>query len=252
MKPIAPLFFLLFTIVFLISSTAYAQQSDVFENALDAHGGLETWQSFQTLSYDLNSGDNSERHTIDLYSRKTRQEHASYTVGYDGNDVWVAPNLDAYSGNPRFYNGLHFYFFALPFVLADPGVNATPMGQQELSGATYDVISFTFNDGVGDSPKDEYIGYFDASSHRLHLLLYTATFMSQTKSTRYNARVYEDWQEIQGLWVPQNIVSYQWDADQMQLGNQRGVTSYENVSFSREAAEPGVFQKPETAEVAQP
>ena len=251
MNSFASLFSFLITAFFLTSSPIHAQQSDVFESALDAHGGLEMWQSFQTLSYDLNPGDNRERHTIDLYSRKTRQENQSYTIGYDGSDVWITPNLDAYSGNPRFYNGLHFYFFALPFVFADPGVNVASLGQHEVSGETYDVLQFTFDDGVGDSPKDEYIGYFNTSTHRLHLLLYTVTFRSQTPGTRYNARVYEDWQQIQGLWVPQHIVSYQWDPDKKQLGDRRGVTTYDKVSFSTEAAEPGLFQKPEGAEVAQ-
>jgi hypothetical protein len=194
--------------------------------------------------------DSRERHSIELRSRKTRQENKAFTIGYDGNDVWITPNLAAYSGNPRFYNGLQFYFFSMPFVFADPGVNVTELGERTVAGQAYDVVRITFGDAVGDSPNDPYLAHFDPSTHLLKLLLYTVTFDTGTPGTNFNARVYEDWQEVQGLMVPRQIGAYQWEEDGERLGELRGISRFENVEFTSEAPNAALFERPETASIA--
>ena len=175
---------------------------DAMDKALTAHGGLDTWRSMGTLEYNVVKGDREEHHLVDLQSRNILHAGTSYAFGYDGTDVWVSPTRDAYPGNPRFANGLDFYFFGIPFVLADPGTNREYLGQTSVNGAAYETVKISFDAGTGGSPDDYYIAHFDPESHQLHSLLYTVTFNAQTPNEQYYARMYDTWEEIEGLLLP--------------------------------------------------
>ena len=232
--------------LFLFSTAPVnGQHAGLLEKTFEAHGELSNWQSFGSLSFDLVRGEESVQHIIDLYSRKSRQSTDAYSIGYDGSNAWVAPNADAFPGNPGFYNGLHFYFFAMPFVFADPGVQKEQLEPREVGGKTYDVVQITYEDGVGGSSKDTYLAHIDPSTNQLRFLLYTVTYSSGEPSTNYNAMVYEDWQEVQGLLVPRKIVSHPWDKDKGELGQARGAMEFDNIVFDAAAPEASVFEKPD-------
>ncbi|MEQ9442236.1 MAG: DUF6503 family protein [Cyclobacteriaceae bacterium] len=222
----------------------------LLQEALEAHGGLDTWQSFGQLAYDVYRGEALVDHQlIALPSRKVFIENEQYNIGFDGQQVWVSPDTSAYPGSSaRFYHNLQFYFFALPFVLADPGIHYEVLEPREFQGTTYDVLKVTYEANVGDASNDEYIAYFDPSSHQLHLLLYTVTYFSQSPGENYNARLYQDWQTVNGLQVPQRVLGYRWEADS--LGEPRGTTEYRNVVLDKTAPDPGIFQMPEEASIA--
>ena len=235
--------------LFLFSAVpaVHGQHAQVLDDAVQTHGGLAVWQSFGSLSFDMVRGDDTQRHTIDLNSRKTRQGNDTFTIGYDGSKVWVAPDTSAFSGNPRFYNGLFFYFFAMPFVFNDPGVNTEFLGEREVGGKAYNVVQIGYKEGVGDSPNDTYLAHFDPSTNRLHMLLYTVTFNSGAPSTNYNAMVYDEWQEVQGLLVPSRITSHPWEKEKGQLGAARGSMEFTNITFGTSAPESSIFEKPAEA-----
>ncbi len=222
---------------------------DALDRGIAAQGGLATWHSYHTLEYEQVQGDRRVQHLIDLHTRKTLQTTEAYQFGYDGTDVWVAPNLDAFPGNPRFSNGLDFYFFAIPFVLADPGTNREHLGRVTVDGAEYEAVKISYDAGVGASPDDYYIVHFDPETHRLHLLLYTVTYRSQEPNENYNARVYEEWQEIGGLVLPRKMTSYRWNSEQRRLGEKRRETVYDNVRLSTEKPDATRFARPEGAEI---
>lgn len=230
------------------ASSSTVEPQDALDKGIVAHGGLERWQSFGALEYDVARGDMQQNHLIDLYSRRTRQASETFTLGYDGTDVWVAPNLEAFRGNPRFFIGLDFYFFALPFVLADPGTKREDLGRVTVNGVVYDAVKISYDDGVGESPDDYYIPHFDPETGQMRLLLYTVTFRSQEPNENYGARMYEEWQTVEGLVVPKTVVSYRWDSEQYQLGDRRGETVYNNVSFSTEQPDDTVFAPPAESE----
>lgn len=232
------------------SSPTVEEPQDAMDKGLVAHGGMDRWQSFGALEYDVTRGERTENHLIDLYTRRTRQASETFTLGYDGTDVWVAPNLEAFRGNPRFSNGLDFYFFALPFVLADPGTNREDMGRVTVNGVEYDAIKISYDAGIGESPNDYYIPHFDPETGQMRLLLYTVTFRSQEPSESYGARMYEEWQTVDGLVVPKTVVSYRWDNEQYQLGDRRGETVYSNVRFGAEQPDASTFAPPAESEIA--
>ncbi len=226
--------------------------ADALERGIAAQGGLDLWRSYASLSFDIPRQQDTVHHVVDLWSRKTLQTTRNYQLGFDGEDVWVAPNLEAYSGNARFANGLDFYFFAIPFVLADPGANSEELGLMRIDDKEYEAVKISYDAGVGDSPTDYYIVHFDPETYRLTHLLYTATYFSGEPTENYNARVYGDWQEVDGLSLPGKISSYHWDGETRRLGEKRGETLFTQIELHKSPLDTGIFQKPEEAEVAPP
>jgi hypothetical protein len=199
------------------------------------------------VAYDVYVNDTLIDHQlIDLKTRKVLITSDTYTIGFDGNEVWVTPDKEAYKGNSaRFYHNLQFYFFAIPFVLADPGTYHESLGKKEFQGVNWDVLKTSFDNQVGDAPDDYYLTYSDPQTHQLKLLLYTVTYFSRNVNGNFNARVYDSLQEAGGLLVPAKMISYRWENGI--LGEKRSETSFRNVRFSKEAPDAAQFVVPEDA-----
>ncbi len=212
-----------------------------------AHGGIDKWDSFNTLKFDVVRDGGSEKQLVDLKSRKVRITTNDYTLGFDGQDVWVTPDSASFSGNARFYHNLLFYFFALPYLAADPGVTLTDEGKAEINGNSYDKVLMTFGDNVGDSPKDQYVLYFNDAGI-LKLINYSVTYFDESRATRYNAIGYEDWVDTNGVLLPQTLVGYRWDNDT--LGEVRYRRKFENFELSTELADQNLFEMPEGAYIS--
>ena len=238
----------------LPADSAPATQTDqtpllrVLAQGIEAHGGLAQWESMGSLAYDVTRGQKSERHLTALRTRQTIQEGPGYRLGYDGERVWVEPRVDSFPGDPNFSRGLDFYFFAIPFVLADPGTVHEDLGTVLMDGSPYDAVKVSFEAGVGDSPNDFYIAHFHPETNQLAYLLYTVTYRSGEPNENYSLRAYEEWQEVNGLIVPQKIVSYQWDPETRQSGEKRGESLFTSVSVLPEIPDTNIFAKPESAE----
>ncbi len=220
---------------------------DALESNLRAHG-YEAWKSFNGLTYTRISGDNSEKQQIDLKNRKVRIETDEYTLGSDGENVWVSPNLEAFGGrSARFFHNLWFYFFSIPHVMTDPGVNARVMEDVTFNGTDYNRILVTFGDNVGDAPEDQYILYINKETSELDLINYSVTFYDASRAEQYNALVYDGWQTIQGVKVPASLTGYRWENDT--LGEVRYEVKFEDIQFSKESFDQSIFYIPEGAEI---
>ncbi len=227
-----------------------AEYPPILQQALEAHGGLDRWKSFEKLEYDVYRGEELVDHQlIALNTRKVLLNNDQYTIGFDGQQVWVSPDTSAYLGSSaRFYHNLQFYFFALPFVLADPGISYEQLKAREFQGKIHDGLRITYQSDVGDAANDEYHAYFDQDTHQLRVLLYTVTYFSQSPADRYSARVYGEWQTVNGLAVPLQVTSYRWENDS--LGEQRGVTEYRNITFDEIPPDQSMFLMPSQATVS--
>ena len=215
---------------------------------LDAHGGLENWDEMKALEYRFARGEKDELHQINLEDRKVRIEGGGYTIGYDGKEVWVAPNKEAYSGSSaRFYHNLMFYFYAMPFVLADPGINYEILPAAEILGKTYNKISITYNSGVGDAPEDEYILCYDPETNKMEWLLYTVTYFSKEKGKKYNALHYNEWKEVNGLLLPKTMVGYRTSNDS--ITEKRYESLFSEIKVSNIEYPSDKFEMPQEAEI---
>ncbi|MCK5710433.1 MAG: hypothetical protein KAI07_07825 [Deltaproteobacteria bacterium] len=190
---------------------------------------------------------------IDLHSRNVLITGDTYKLGFDGQEAWIAPNMAALGLPPRFYSSTPFYFFGVPLLFADPGANIESLGTKELDGKEYNVVKISYNPGIGDTPDDNYVAYLDKETNRLKILHYIVTYppLMQGKSIEElerHAAVYQQWQEVNGLIVPQKIVFFEWSDDK--LGDKIvGSMTFENVSFKKKSPDQASFQKPEGAEI---
>ncbi len=222
----------------LTSSCSYQQTSESLsphEKMIKSHGGLETWHTFETLTFNRTSSSDTAWHIVDLKTRdEIMTDSSSYTVIFKRDKVLILPDEEAFgASDPVFYKNLWPYFYALPFLSADPGVNKEYLGETSFNGTSYDRIRLTFNPNTGDSPDDQYILWINKNSGLLDWINYSVTYFDKENATKYNAIVYDGWEEVDGLKMPTGFVGYQWNGDT--IGNERYRYQFLNASFSKES-----------------
>lgn len=186
--------------------TAYPQG---LQEVLAAHGGLATWNNKQSLTFTMTTDTGEEVHTTDLQSRDALIETSNYQIGAVNGKVWLAQDSTYYPKNrARFYHNLMFYFYAMPFILADNGIVYSDTPALEKGGISYPGIKVGYESNVGDSPDDEYILYYHPETYKMEWLAYTVTYGKDSKSTQFKFINYNKWQEINGLLLPQEMTWY--------------------------------------------
>lgn len=216
-----------------------------FLKVLEAHGGLENWKEYKTLRFDLPKPDFTESHTIDLFNRFDKITASSFSLGYDGNDVWLLDSTNSYEGNPMFYHNLMFYFYAMPFVLADEGINYEETTPLEVDGVTYPGFKITFDTGVGVSSKDEYYIHYDAATFEMKWLGYTVTYFSKALSDKVSWINYGNWIKVEDVLLPSSITWH--PVENGKIEGPAKTVNFENVSVSKTAKPIDFYAKPEEA-----
>lgn len=219
--------------------------SEAITKIFNAHGSFEKWSSIQSLSYKK-----GEESTItNLKNRKIRLESPDQVIGFDGENVWIAPDtLDA--SRARFYHNLYFYFYAMPFVVGDPGVFYEDMEPRDIKGKTYNGVKVSYDNGVGDSPKDNYILWVDPETNLMEWLMYTVTFRSGEVSESYSLIRYSEWAQFSGITLPTKIEWYTFK-DGI-VGDPRSEAIFEDITLSENAPSDNLFALPENAKIAPP
>ncbi|WP_299667663.1 DUF6503 family protein [uncultured Polaribacter sp.] len=210
-------------------------------NVFDAHGGIDTWRKAQILSF--NKGE--EVHTVDLHSRKTVINTPNFSLGFDGEEVWLSEeNKGTYKGDPAFYYNLYFYFYAMPFVLADDGIIYDKVADLVFEGINYPGYKIAYKANVGTSPDDNYIMYYHPNTYQMEWLAYTVTFKSKEPSDAYNLIKYNKWEKVNGIILPKEITWYKKDADGMPTVPARPATEFTLPLVSQGKLGDSFFEKP--------
>ena len=218
---------------------------EALEKIFEAHGGLTNWKAKQTLSYDMARGKKLENQVTDLYSRKDKISGDGFALGFDGSGVWLMSEGDQYKGDPVFYHNLMFYFYAMPFVLADDGIVYSETTNLEFEGKSYPGIGVGYNAGVGTSPKDEYFIHYDPETYQMAWLGYTVTYRSGEKSDNVKWIRYNDWMTVDDVVLPK---SFTWHAyEGKTIKEAKNTVAFENVSVSTSGQPEGFYAKPESA-----
>lgn len=202
-----PLLIFLLISTFSCKNSLHKQESIPHElsTVFERHGGLEAWRKMRTLSFNLNN----EAHTIDLNTRKTIINAATYSLGYDGKEVWLKEYGNfTFKKNKNFYYNLYFYFYAMPFVLADNGIIYEKTADLIFEGREYSGYKISYKNNIGSSPDDNYKIYFDKETFQMKWLAYTVTFSAKKPSDSYNLIHYHSWKKEQGILLPQQITWY--------------------------------------------
>ena len=208
------------------------------------HGGISAWNSMNTLSYEFENEGSVEKQTIDLKSRKIRIEQERFNIGFDGNEVWFQQlNTNNYEGDARFYHNLYFYFYAMPFVLADEGIEYEVAESLVVDSIEYPGIKISYNQNVGDSPEDNYILYYNKETKQAEWLGYTVTYFNGKPSEELHYLQFESWQKVNGLLLPETLTWYNLDLEN-NTKEERGEMIFNNVDLSSERLSDSLFLKP--------
>jgi hypothetical protein len=209
----------------------------------DAHGTLEAWNSFNSLSFTMNKPKGDELTITDLKDRRSFIETANFKLGYNGKEAWLKENEGfEYKGNKDMYYNLMFYFYAMPYVLADDGITYTNVDALEFEGKIYPGIKISYGSGVGASSDDEYILYYDDETNKMAWLGYTFTYGSNEKNNNWSFIRYSDWQTVEGLILPKTLSWYK--AEGFKIGEKRNDLKFADVKLSKEKMETSQFEKP--------
>lgn len=219
---------------------------DALTKVFDAHGGLKQWKSQRTISFVLPKPNQSETHTIDLWSRKDRIDTEQFSMGFDGEQAWLLNESGNYEGDAGFYHNLMFYFYAMPFVLADEGILYSATEDLEYDGKKYPGLQIAYESGVGASSKDEYFIYYDPESHQMAWLGYTVTYRSGESSDNVKWIHYDNWQEVNGLVLPKSITWHKYEG--RTIMEPASTVNFEEVMLSEDAKPSAFYEKPENGE----
>src|SRR5215471_6702200 len=209
----------LMTCLFLLAvSVAPVQAAEsprqIVDSMIAAHGGMEKWVSAPTVSFEsemIPAGEKGgilSQVTVEQGRRRTYHDlpALSARLAWDGEKAW--------SENwklpipPRFLALLHYYFADLPWLTRDPGVRLASEGTSKLPGDSTDYLTvrMTFDEGVGDSPRDYYVLFVDPQTRRLRAIEYIVTYAGVlpegVNSSPPNLLFYEEHATVNGLVVP--------------------------------------------------
>lgn len=216
----------------------------------EAHGGLDAWNTMKSLEFSMPTDDGLEITTTDLKDRYALIEMPKHTIGYDGNQVWMtSKDTTSYKGNPKFYYNLMFYFYAMPFILADDGIMYEKAAPLTFEGKSYPSIKISYESGIGESPDDEYILYYDSATNQMAWLAYTVTYFTKEKTKEFHFIKYSEWQEVDGLLLPKTISWYNYENNQPTT--KRNDVNFQNISLSTDKMDFRMFQMPEDAQLVQ-
>ncbi|AUP80864.1 DUF6503 family protein [Flavivirga eckloniae] len=214
----------------------------------NAHGGIDAWNKMQSLVFTMPKSSGDEITTTDLKDRRSLIEMPKHTLGFNGKDVWLhSKDTTTYKGyNARFYYNLMFYFYAMPFILADDGIIYNEAKPLEFEGKTYPGIKIAYESGVGESPDDEYVLYYDPETYKMTWLSYTVTFFSKEKSKTFKFIKYSNWQTVEGLLLPETLTWYKYENNLPTTPHDEGV-KFTNIKLSTEKPSDDLFKVPENA-----
>lgn len=223
---------------------------DELTKVFDAHGGLELWEQMRTLEFSIEKPDGLEITTTDLKERYALVEMPDHTIGFDGGSVWMKSKQGkVYDGSPEHYYNLMFYFFTMPFVLTDNGTNYSDVQALTIEGKTYPGIQVTYDSGFDESPNDKYVLYYDADTHQMTWLGYTATFGNHENSNDWNFINYGQWQEVEGLLLPKIITWH--NVQGMKPTTVRDSVTFSHISLSQDKMDLRMYMMPDGAEEIQ-
>jgi hypothetical protein len=205
----------------------------------EAHGGIALWRQQNVLSFNLGE----EAHTIDMHSRKTVIQSAKYSLGFDGENTWVS-DTTIYKKDPKFYYNLYFYFYAMPFVLADDGIVYEKILPITFKDTTYPGYKISYKSNVGTSPDDTYFVYYNSETNLMEWLGYTVTYFSKKPTTKSNLIRYNSWGKVNGFILPKAITWYKKDENGVPTEPSKAPTEFSLPLISQGKLPDSFFEKP--------
>ena len=222
---------------------------ETMTKVFDAHGGFDAYNAKRVLSFEIVKENGNDLFTVDLKTRNEKIVMGDIATGYDGTEFWLLDKKKEYKGNPIFSHNLMFYFYDMPFVLGDEGINYGEAAALEFEGKSYPGVRISYDDGVGLSSKDEYFMHYNPETYQMEWLGYTVTFKTGEKSDKISWIRYNDWMDVDGVKLPKSLTWFQ--VKDGKLVAPRSTRNFENVALKEAPMPVGFYSKPEGATVVQ-
>ncbi|MEO1217515.1 MAG: DUF6503 family protein [Bacteroidota bacterium] len=241
-------FFLLTGVEMKQTSSPAADYPAALQKVFEAHGGIDAWKSYGALTFGIEKENGVEMNYVNLWDRRDRIDGHNFNMGFDGKQVWLKAGED-YKGNAVFYHNLMFYFYAMPFVLGDDGINYSETEPLEFEGKSYPGVKISYNQGVGSSDLDEYILYYDPETYQMAWLGYTATYYTKKRKKEFSKIRYDNWTKVGDIVLPQSISWFK--VEDGKLIEPRNTVTFTDLKLTKERHPNSTFEMPEGAKVAE-
>lgn len=228
--------------------------------AMEAHGGLQTWYSNGPLSFHFNyvpldgSTVRNTYQTIDTWSNKARHQNVAdqtQEFGWTGQKAWKqVRDSTSFPFDMKFWALTPYYFLGQPFVLDGEGVKLEKLADASHKGTSYDAIKVSFEAGTGDAPDDYYVLYFGKNDHKLAVIRYIVSYPAYFESGKHMP---EKFMELQGTTVVKGIElatghHTHWLTEDGQAGEHITTITVDDIKFDP-AIKNAYFERPEGAQV---
>lgn len=202
---------------------AAGESGKIVANAIECHGGLGDWFDNETLKFrydyvptDPDGMRRDSTQTVELLSSRVYHDVHHPVAGamaFDGEEAWSTFPPEKVAA--RFWALTPYYFVAMPFVLADPGVRLSVVQDdpKAVGLPPGPAVKVTYEAGIGDAPDDYYIVYFNGESGCITGLRYIVTYEpffagKEAKHSPEKLLVYSGARTVGGLVVPTHHTFY--------------------------------------------
>lgn len=218
--------------------------------SIKAHGGLRRWLAHGTVEFEFDYAPvgkpSSRRYTfgqIDLWRARGRHRElgkgADAEFGFNGEVIWIKPNIAAFPSPPGFWTMTPYYFLGVPFVMADPGTRFERLADERLGDVVHRLVKVTYEPGTGDAPDDYYVLYIHPKTFRIGGLRYVVSypaFFPKGGHTPEKLMVYSDYHKVGGLVIARRFDTYAWSADKKARVDKVTDVSASHVRFGQRYA----------------
>lgn len=177
---------------------------EALNNVFKAHGGLDTWNEFQKVVFNVHKSRTIESHEVNLKSDVALIQANTFTLGANQENIWIKSKGKHFTQDPKFYKDFYYYFVAMPFVLGDEGVMYNRMPPLRYKGVGYPGYKASFKQD--QSPVTHYFLYYHPKTYKVTWLGYTIPNTEKIAMVRY-----EKLHEIKGLLLPSKITWYKFN-----------------------------------------
>lgn len=163
-------------------------------------------------------------------SRMVRLDHADGTsIFFDGKSIWYNGE-SAQDTSARFDVLTWSYFFALPFKVNDPGTKIEDLN----NNSEFEKFTLTFDDYVGDSPKDWYHLFIDKDTHLLDASGYIVTYGDvDVKKAEKNAHAiaYGNYKSFSSVQLATSWAFYDYKNQELDSSKSIGSAELSDIEF---------------------
>ena len=232
----------------------------VIWNAMEAHGGLDTWYANGPITFRFNyqpldgKTARDSYQTVDTWSNRsvhTSATDSSAKFGWTGEQAWMmAKDSTAFAYDTKFWALTPLWFVGHPFVLSGEGVNLELLDAEKFKGQDYNVIKVTFDAETGDAPDDYYILYVNKETNKLAVMRYIVSYPDYFKDGGHAPEKFTEFigeQTVNGITMPGGFKTY-WTVKDNQPGDYITKIDFTDVAFEKELPKDS-FDDPEGAKI---